>query len=376
MACAITRMLDYNYFFVDDVDLTISSVNSLFPVSNLERFFRSKICRSNQYGNFVISTTNNKIDFREVNAGPQLTATLVSGTYTATTLAAQIKTQMEAVSVDTFTITYSTTTGKWTIGTSGAFLSLLNGTGTNAANSALGSCGFDALDHTGSISYLGASIAIHTEEWVSLDLQTIEDIDTFAMIFDPSFGVKLSNMAVVTVQGNATNTWASPAVSVTVAIDDNNDSATYFWDTTQSYRYWRVKIVDPKNTNLYIEWPKMWLGHSLDISRNASAGISLGYEDTSKVSQTDYGHIYADVFPIKKTLDFDLRYLDNAQTEEIFKSFIRVGKVSPVFVSIDSFEAVYDKDRLSIYGRYQSKMSGRHIVRDLMDFPLSIEESF
>src|SRR4051794_23492435 len=126
------RILDYNLPFQTTVALSASSADTNFPVSNLQSYTRSKVWRST--GNFVIDATNNKIDFVIVNAGAQLTATVASGTYTATTLAAAIVTALAAQDgAHTYTCTYSTTTGKWTIATSGSFLSLLFASGTNSA---------------------------------------------------------------------------------------------------------------------------------------------------------------------------------------------------------------------------------------------------
>jgi len=175
------RFLHFNYAFQPNVTISASSEDANFPASNIGEIFRSQIWRS--AGNFVIDATNNKIDFVEILAGPELTATITAATYTPTALAAEIKAQLEAVSVETYTVTFSLVTGKWTIATGGAFLSLLWATGTNTAISIRTAIGYAATDQTGSATYTGASVAIHTEETLTLDLKTAENIDSFCIFF-------------------------------------------------------------------------------------------------------------------------------------------------------------------------------------------------
>lgn len=83
---------------------------------------------------YTFDTSNNKIYFQE-NAGIAATATITPGVYDITTLPAQIKTQMEAVSpnVRTYTITYSSSTMKFTIAVSAGTFQFLFGTNTTSS---------------------------------------------------------------------------------------------------------------------------------------------------------------------------------------------------------------------------------------------------
>jgi hypothetical protein len=140
------RILDYNYAFQSNVAITASSSNTEFPVSNIQSTIRSKIWRS--AGNFVIDTTNNKIDFKNTGGGSVITATVTPGTYTPATLPTAIQAALAAVDgANTYTVSYGATTGFWTIATSGAFLSLLWASGTSAAASLGPSIGFYRGQH-------------------------------------------------------------------------------------------------------------------------------------------------------------------------------------------------------------------------------------
>ena len=116
------------------------------------------------YDHLRVSTANNKLNFKDDGAGSELTITLDSQVYkTPQHLADAIASKMTAASVasqgDTYTVSFSSTTGKYTIATDGAFLSLLWKTGTNGSDNTdthVGTLiGFaDAADDTGSTSYL------------------------------------------------------------------------------------------------------------------------------------------------------------------------------------------------------------------------------
>lgn len=107
---------------------------------------------------FVVDTSNNKIDFNE--GSTELTATVASGSYTATTLAAAIKAALEDAGALTFTVTFSTTTAKFTIAASGTFALLWN-TGTHKAADIHTMCGYSALaDDTSAATYTADTVAI------------------------------------------------------------------------------------------------------------------------------------------------------------------------------------------------------------------------
>ena len=100
----------------------------------------------------IINSTNNKIDFREVST-TTLTATLVVGTYTPTTLCAQIKTQLEASGTATYTVTFNDLSRKFTIATSGSYFDLVFESGPSILNSASGVLGYDIEDLQSALSY-------------------------------------------------------------------------------------------------------------------------------------------------------------------------------------------------------------------------------
>lgn len=365
------RILDVNRVLT--ATLTASSAEVNFPVTNLQLNTRSRVWRTT--GTFVIDATNNKLDFNE--GGAQITATLANATYTPTTLAAEIKSKMDAsVGVGTYTVSYSTTTGKWTISVTGAAtFNILWNTGTNTATSVGPSIGFPvSANSTGATTYTGSLVAIHTEESVIVDLGSALTVDSVAVLFDPIDGSTLSASGTLTIQANASSVWTAPSVSQALTIDAQDTVATHFFSSNQSFRFWRLKIVDPTNTAFHIDIPKLVLSDATTLTQLPEAGFTYTREDLSKIEKTDYGHVYADVLPKLRRLSFDYKYLLYSDLESLIDLFNTVGTHTPFCISLDSAEELFDKDRFFIYGRFTKDFGTKHVVTNMFDTSFEFEE--
>lgn len=372
MSCQF-RILDDNYVFKGDIQLTGSSEDPLFPASNIQKHTRSKTWRST--GFFRVTSANNKIDFKEANLGPELTATIAPGNYSITNLEAEIENQMNAVGASNYTVDYSAQTGLWTITSDGAYFDLLFATGTNIANTFRGVIGFNAVDETGALAYEGGLIAIHTEEFVLFDLAVTSPVDSFAMFFDPMSGIKFSDSAVIRLQASQTNVWTAPPVDIALTIDSRYLACSHFFSTTQNYRYWRLKIVDPQNPYLYVEVSKVSLALATLMGQGPEIGFKSSVDDLSKKSTTPYGNDYFDVYPMRKRMEFTFAFLDNTNVSELERIYLQMGNVIPFVVSLDSQEDLFDKDRFLIYGRIPDRFNPTHKFTNNFDVPLQIEEA-
>jgi hypothetical protein len=352
--------------------ITASSSHVNFPASNLANPLRSKRWRSS--GTFVVDASNNKIDFKESGGGSELTATITSDTYSPTTLAAEIKTQLEAEGSETYTVSFSTTTGLWTIASAGAYLDLLNSTGTNEAASLLKeSLGFPDADKTGSLSYTGSTIAIHTKESIVFDFLTTQDIKCVALFWPKEDGMRLSPSAVVKIEANATDTWGSPAVSQTLTPNNDYEAASHFFATAQEYRYWRVTFEDASNPDLYVELGVIWIGENIEFNEPEN-GFKFGLDDSSKVSKTDFGHQYVDEYPLLTTLSFNYSYITYETAQALENAFRRNGIKKPVLVAFDQSELVFDKDHFLIYGKLDKGFDLNHVNYNLFKGSIKITE--
>lgn len=366
------KLITYNYAQLPETNITYSSQDVNFPASNLSHQFRSKQWRSKSTGNYVIDATNNKINFTE--GGSELTATITSGTYNSTTLAAEIKTQLDSVGAsNVYTVSKSETTGLWTIAATGAF-NLLNNTGTNQSVSCLKlCCGFANSDRTGGSTYTGPNIALHTEEWVVFDTITTEEIDSVVLLWPKEDGITLSTDAVITIQANATNTWSSPSVSQVLTIDNTYEIASHYFTTDQSYRYWRVKIVDKANANLYVNVGVIVLGKSEAID-NPDNGFTFTISDTSRQYVTDFGNSYTDEYPTFAQLDIQHSLLDYTDAQVIESAYRLNGIRLPVFITLDADGTVFSKDHFAIYGKFSRSHELGHISYNLFQGKLTLTE--
>jgi hypothetical protein len=221
------------------------------------------------------------------------------------------------------------------------------------------------------------SSGIAATERVVFDLQTSDAIDSFALLFNPiqGEGVKFSDTAVLTLKANATNSWATPAVSVTLAIDANYDVITHFFTSPQSYRYWAVEIQDVGNAFGYVEIAKVILANSTQLGQLPELGFKDSIQDQSKVSETPYGHRYADTYPSRRSFDFNYAAMTDADIQTLQLIFRRVGSIVPVAVALDPTATLFDKDRFFLYGFLDNKFQGSNRFYNFFDAGLKLEEA-
>lgn len=119
------------------------------PRLNMLRDFRISL-QNIEFANTVypINRHNNKLYFSE-DGNPTVTATLSVNSYTYTTMAVELKAQLEAAGAGTYTVTYNTSSKKFTIAVSGGATNFQWVTGVDNAYEELG---FDESLFTNSIS--------------------------------------------------------------------------------------------------------------------------------------------------------------------------------------------------------------------------------
>lgn len=368
------RIFDFNYPLEDAVSVTATSELSTFEASNLQDPIRSNTWRSG--GWYVIETgVNDSLDFDEGSG--ELTATLQPGGYSRAELLTEIKTRMDNVGSDTYTVSFIESTGKFRIASDGATLSLLTSSGTNTATAAWADIGFSTgADYTSSVTYDGAYVALHTVERVIVDLGTTEAIDSFGLLFDVIQGNILTEQAVVKLKASATaNFDVSTPVDVTLTIDEEPEIATHFFSSDQSYRYWAVEIVDPQNPNLFIEIGNIALAKATQLTQGPEIGFKYSLTDRSNVEATPYGHEYVDVLPQLSGFSFSFAVMLYSDIETLMSIYRRTGTTKTVAIAFDPTEDLFDKDKFFLWGKFRGNFAPDHEVRDLFDYDLSFEET-
>ncbi len=366
------RILDDNYVLKSEVGLSATSSDANFPTTNLSSPFRSRVWRSSGY--FELTASNNKMDFKD-GGGTTRNIAFGVGNYTRAQLIIEIKNVMDTIGFDTYTVSYSESTNKWTISSDGPSFEILWSSGAQTGTSIGATLGFDvSVDDTGATTYTAADIALHTVERFVVDTKGGEPVDSFALLF-PESGSKFTPSATITLKANHTANFSSPAVSQVITIDSDLDVATHFFSADQNYRYWAVEIVDVSNPYGYVEIGAVTLANSTQV-QGPEIGFSWELEDLSDVEDTDFGQRYADLRPNQRTAKYTFKTLTLADRNTLEDIFNRIGGVIPIGISLDSTEVLYDKERFFLYGTLEQKASFKHIVRDFFDFGLTQEEKF
>lgn len=327
MSCG--RILFENYTLLDDTFVFVSSEQLQHPKTFLIDPLRSKRWRS-KLGWNITSELNDKLDFSE--GGPTLTATLTAGNYTTgAALAAEIKTQLDAVGALTYTVTYSGVTNKFTIAASGVF-ELRWFTGPNATSFSVGiDLGFDVTaDDTGAASYLADFASYHTREWIKYDLQTAMAV--LAMIaFDGNF----ISGTVVTIQANATDVWSAPTFSQVLTADPDLVKHIFFLAAAQSFRYWRVLIDDVQNPDGFTELGVVYIGDYFEPDNGYSAAFTEDRAELTVVERAEQGATFQHVR--KTSREYPLQWLGESEADkDIFIEFAELVQVGrPFFMAFE-----------------------------------------
>lgn len=353
------RVLNLNYADPDTIGaFTKSTEQTIAPATNvLAKTRRTKTWRSN--GNWIVTSANKAIVFQETSS-VNLTANIVTGTYTSdTTFFAAIKTALQAAGASIYTISRASGSSKIKIASDlssgGNIFSLIC---TNAGFTAASMLGFStSADRTSISNYTADTLAIHTNEWLEFDLGTSSNVQAFVMIGLRNEGIQLTSGAVVTLMGNSTDVWTSPQYSQVLTW---HEDAISVFDADGLFagglRYWRVNIVDPANPDLYVELSAVYLGELFEPDQGAvQFPFETDYIDYSKTEYSETGVAFSNVS--QGTQQFLLKWYGLTLTEiEALDDFITSYLTSyPFFISLDP-DAVFSSDasKWIKYCRFQS----------------------
>lgn len=359
MSCSF--LTDQNFLDAEYINLrTASSEKTEFPASNLyDNNQRSRVWRSD--GSFVIDATNKTIVFRETNA-VDLTATLTEDRYTSTTaLAAEIKSALEAIGASTYTVSINSTTGKWQLisnGTGGDGRFELVWTDPNSAGIAT-VLGFGvSSDDTGSLTYTGDYLSIHTEEWLLWDFGLPSLPQALYIFGDQDSPIPLSTSATIILEGNHTDNFSTSVYSQAIPYDGRVLSYFNSAGLGSTYlRYWRLKIVDSQNGAGFVQLGFAFLGSVLQPARGAiSFGFAQSNVDFSDRVRVVGGQIFANNRAKTKTYNATWQFLTKQDIEAMQDHFERYGTRRVFVISFDQNQAFStEKERFIRLVRYESE---------------------
>lgn len=314
---------------------TVSSEQTSYPATNaynLER--RRTVWRSNGYWNIL--SGENTIVFRE-SVGVDLTATIPVLEYTSTTaLFLAIKTALEAAGDSTYTVSRDTTTDKIKILSNGSggggIFQLMLVTAPDFAET----LGYNvAANKTGALFYYADEIRIHTEEFFLFDFGFPANPTGFIAMGDRNKPLNISPSATLTLMGNQTNDFDTPAISYSIAYRDYL-IAELNVDGLGSYRYWKFQIIDNDNPDLYLELGAVFLGVHADLERGCPAfPFESRPVDLSVIDYSESGQTWVAKKPKTEVHSLNWEKLTNTDLSVLKDFWESFGKHSSFFVCLD-----------------------------------------
>lgn len=342
---------------------SVSSENAIYPETDLYDPRRKKTWRSNGYWEVV--SGDNTITFRET-IGVDLIATVTAGQYTDTTsFLAAIKTSLDTAGASTYTVSVHSD-GRLKIISDGAGGGGIFQIMAISDPDFLTLMGYDtSTNKTGALTYIADTIRIHTSEWIEWDLGIPSTPRAFALISDRNKPLVVSPSAVIKLQGNWTNSWATPLVDIVIPFKDfilaYEDDAGFY---TSGLRYWRFYIEDKNNPYQYVEFGAVYLGDFFESSRGGAVfPLDNDFVDRSQVVFSEGGQTFAQKKP--KTQIFGLQWegLTKADLEAYDRIFHDVGLHDYFFVSFDPDEAyTTDSETMVRYCKFDSAPSARLVA--------------
>ena len=347
---------------------SFSSENATYPLSNTRDSNRAKVWKPT--GCFVIDGTINTI---YINDGSDKDVVLTEGTYTAATLATHIQTQLNASSSG-WTVSYSTTTNKFTISRSSSATLRLSGT---TGGPIWNTIGFTTTTDIVGTSWTGDQSRLHTSEYIIWDLGAPRDVTFFSAIGPIGQTFSISRGATVKLMGNNINDFTSPPFDETLTVTDEGIFSFFDGEDDYSYRYWKFQIVDYYNTE-EIQISYIYLGDyfTFDNDRTVSFGFEKALLDPSVSSESENSTLYFDTrtkFSVFGNIGLELLKRDHKYTlEAMFKIF---GKTNPFFISIDPTNAYTDNlEELTKFVYFNEEPRFRHVMKDLFSCGVSFRE--
>jgi hypothetical protein len=354
----------------DTGTLTYSTQHNNFPATQTRHRWhtfpwRTRYGANSGWGQFIITaSSNDRIDFEDSGLTTRV-ASLTPATYTADTLASHIETQMEAVTTDNFTVSYSDSVNKFVITNDTGTFELLWNSGSNKSRSAAGTLGYDdTADDTGAASYTADYLRIHTEEWLKLDLGSAKAIKCFGFKFH-----NLSSTATARIQLNNADTWSSPNVDQPLTI--TSGITIYFWETAQTQQWVRLQVKDIDNSDGYIEIGRCNLSTFFEPSVNFRRDYTRTLHDPSEIMLSDGGQLSSNKKNKYQSYNLNFEYISDSDVDSFVEMWDYLGITKDFFFTRDRDNA----GTTSHYARLIRDIQIQHIIRDeLFSVSLGIEE--
>lgn len=365
----IFRFMNANLLAASIPSRTFSSEVTSFEFANALTSDRTDFWKFDSY--FLIDATNNKL---YINDGSNKTITLTVGSYTGTTLAAHIQTQLNASSTN-WTVSYTSSWAFRIQRTSSATLRLSED--TEAIWETIGF--ISGADTAGTDLNANEQRNHWPYQWIKCDFGFRANIGFFAIIGALPDQSPISTFGRVTIEASNIDDFDSPDLSIEAETTDEGIFG-FIDGIDNKYRFWRIKIFDPYN----LEGPspsigQIYLGEYETINaRDISSGFDKTIVDRTESTEAESGKLYFDVkdkYNEINNVNFNLLLRDGK--EQLIKLFSQVGIHEPFYISIDPTGKISDslKD-MTHYVYFESNPTFTHLFHEYFNASMAFREAF
>lgn len=357
-----------HYKYINQIDegtvFRYSSQIDTLPATNVQNDIKSKIWKTDS--NFVMTTYNRELIWRDTSTGAVKRYAIPSGTYAGSSLASVIRTAMNTLGTYTdHSASFNSTTGKWIIkrtGGTGIFKLLFGASSTiYKANTPAVILGFNhGTDYTGTKTYSATSFG--NEHEIIVQLTSTQTVNTF-IIDNHNWAtgtvIRLrSTKSTATVFSGGWNTSAAITKSSTISFCSSMISLEFtatMMKSVQLYWYDRSKA--------YSQIGRLWAGTYFSPANHASNYMT--WKSKKRDSRTDEKTSQAGVtFFNKKTsiweYEIGIDSMDpyyNSSTKTGYETmFDRVENHKSFYISLDTA-----LNSLTIYGYIRSDLTYKRL---------------
>ncbi len=182
----------------------------------------------------------------------------------------------------------------------------------------------------------------------------------------------MSEVATVLIEANNIDNFTSPPLSKTV---NPEETGLYvFLDEDSAFRYWEITITDPNPMDI-VDIGYFYMGDYVQIAeRTFDKGFgSTGIDPTSVEESIDGTEYFDEKIPRNVFNGINLGYMHGDDRENINDVYRRLGKHTPMFVSLDPNLCISDS---GLYGEMTKFMRMEGPPRDIHTFDSRYSMSF
>jgi hypothetical protein len=165
---------------------------------------------------------------------------------------------------------------------------------------------------------------------------------TAEIVFDAGSAVTVSGIAIanhnisfsfstVKLQANATDVWTAPSFELDLTCESSLISCDF---PEETYRYWRLQVIDSTNANGYIQLGRVWIGQSY-VTPGISTTLTHDRTSASVKSSSTSGQTYQDKRFLYSSINTTFPAVTHTEKAEIFNILDTIDIGEPFFVTFD-----------------------------------------